>query len=508
MTDEAKHSSTDSRKRSRAAVLVEPFQRQLYELIVQQLHHDGFVSAAATVADAAGVCLGGEESYGVNGDRLSQLASDGILMGASQRREMAEGRMLNVVERFVSLSKLYVPLHLSNAYQVGSKVRQWRLKFSSAALGGVIRDVSLSSNGSYASCAGTNGLALIFCLRTLQDLMTVESARSSNHSNGLEWPSRDSSAPVHNANEITSLSVARTISGHSQSVEVIRFHPERPIVASGDRGGDLLIHNISPPNVKMQLKVHDQYPIRTISWHPSGEYILFGTDHPIPRLLSVRSDSEVFMPTHSHGDSAAIGGSEEVDKHYHSAGLTSVVFSSDGRTWASSSLDGSWVLWDGVSGRAIQKVNAAHSSSPVTSVAYSRTGNFILSGGMDSTARLWDLRKLPSESSTEHPGTWDASSSPQFHGEVMSFGMPGKCEHRSIRAAFSADESHVLFQSADLTMIHAYCVYTGAVSYVMATEPALLQRGFAVSPFGSSILTGGDDCRLRLWSSSLVPCAS
>lgn len=584
-------------KRPRSAVVVEPFQRQLYELIVRQLHHDGFLAAASNVADAASVSISSSTlASGIAGDRLAQLTADGLTLETLCRREVEEEHALHVVERYMNASKLYLPLHISSSWQVGGKMRRWRQKFTTSALGGVIRDVSYSPDGAYAACSGTNGLALIFSLRTLDDVVAVERASTSNRRRGLSWSTSTgysstnlkgagtvSSSPqnnsdnaeksshsatenhsffsIQNANEITDLCVARRILSHSQSVEVIRFHPHKPLVVSGSRSGELSIHNVGPPDVKREIKVQDDFPVRAAAWHPSGEYVLFGTDHPTPRLLSVLGERVLTAPptqrtshhasslrqstvgsstttvtvgagssANSTGDaSSGVQGtlsSGSLSLQPHSAGLTAVAFASDGRTWCSASLDGCWAVCDGRSGKVIQRVGGAHSKVPVTSVVYSRTGNVLLTSGMDSTARLWDLRYITSlaagnrtiGSSGSSPGTStngssavnsSRSSSPlgssHFAGEVLSFGTPGKCEHRSIKAAFSSDESHILCQDADLTSIQGYCVYTGDLVYTLSTEPVLTQRGLAVSPYGNAVLTGGDDSRLRLWTPSLIP---
>lgn len=585
-------------KRPRSGVVVEPFQRQLYELIVRQLHHDGFLAAASAVADAASVSISSSVlESGVGGERLGQLAADGLLLERLTHREVQEEQTLHVVEHYMNASKLYLPLHLSNTWQVGGKMRRWRQKFTSSSFGGVLRDVCYSPDGAYAACSGTNGVALIFSLRTLEDVVAVEQVRTSNRRRGIDWSAHTgnnsgnvkqasgavisaekssenaqknnsstegSASSIQNANEITDLCLARRIPGYSQSVEVIRFHPERPLVVCGSRSGELTIHNVGPVDVKVEMKVQDDFPVRTAAWHPSGEYVLFGTDHPTPRLLSVLGGRVLTAPQtprtpgrftparHSNASSSSAltrgGGNNSTAGEapgsgtsssssstsfgttivqHHSAGVTSVAFAPDGRTWGSASLDGSWALSDGRSGKVIQRVAGAHSKVPVTSLLYSRTGNVLLTGGMDSTARLWDLRYVSSAAS--HGGGsgragsgsnfgagnssiagGNRSSAPlgsaaYFTGEVLSFGSPGKCEHRSIKAVFSSDESHILCQDSDLTSIQGYCVYTGDLVYTLTTEPALMQRGLAASPFGNAVLTGGDDCRLRLWTPSLIP---
>ena len=505
--------SQPHRKRPRQGVLINPLSREMYAMVVRQLHHDGFLAAASAVCDATGVLVPDVEG---GADRLSRVVEAGLSVEEMERKATVEFESMQVVERFLSASKLYVPLSLSNRWTVGRRCVRMQERFISASLGGVVRDIAFSPDGAFITCAGTNGVAAIFSLETVEDLCALDEVRAANRARALDG-SRDAAAvakgdavpkgtATRNANEVTELAMVRRFHEHTQSVEVMRFHPRDPIVLSGGREGDVYLRNYAFPESKVVMKVHDKFAVRGADFHPSGEYLVVATDHHLPRLINVRTEKTLTPPGTYASSSAHVSGDGDDESGsaastyrptdrgaQHTAALSSVCFAPDGRTMMSTSLDGSWMLYDGVSGRVIYKAENAHSSVAVTSVVYSRTGNVVLTAGMDSTARLWDLRRLSA--------TQRNYQSP----EVASFGEPVKCQRRSIRAAFSANESHVYCQDATLLAIQRYCVYTGEVAATLTTQPGFEQHALAASPYSNFLITGGDDSRLRLWTPTWLP---
>lgn len=522
-----------NRKRPRVGTLTSPLSRQLYPLIVRQLHHDGFLAAASAVADATGTVVPLVEE---DGGRLAKLMCYGLVGERQQERDVRQFAAEEIVERHLSAAKVYVPLQLSQSWSVGRRCFKMKERFTSSSLTAVIRDITFSPDGSLVAVTGSEGLASVFSLQTVEDLSALDEVRAANRARGLDGTltgasGAHSTATTRNATEITDLSRARQYQDHGQySVDVARFHPSRPLLLTGDRHGDLMMHDYAHPDGHVTLKLHDNFPIRSASFHSSGDYIVYATDDTVPRLVNVKTGTVLTTPGTSASNSVVIDNqnsyarfdsrnastenftqdssaagttqlslgpsqSATMGATPHSAALTCAAFSPDGRTLVTSSMDGSWILYDGVSGKIICKVENAHSSVPVTSAAYSRSGQVLLTAGMDATARLWDLRRLSS----------GESISSGSECELMSFGDPAKCDHRSIRACFSYDESHVLCQDTTLLAVHSHCVYSGEVSYTLTTQPTFMQRAVAASPFANLVVTGADDCRLRLWTPSWLP---
>ena len=98
----------------------------------------------------------------------------------------------------------------------------------------------------------------------------------------------------------------------------------------------------------------------------------------------------------------------------HLEAVTAVHYSSDGRLYASSSVDGSIKVrplyrsgqtvgaimsvsllyiqvWDGVSNRCINTYKSAHGGEIVSSVRFSKNSKYVLSSGRDGVSALWEL---------------------------------------------------------------------------------------------------------------------
>lgn len=73
----------------------------------------------------------------------------------------------------------------------------------------------------------------------------------------------------------------------------------------------------------------------------------------------------------------------------HTSPVNSVVFKPDSSVFASASEDGTIRLWDTGTGK-VRRVLTGHTDW-VWSVAFSPNGNTIASGSLDNTVRLWDL---------------------------------------------------------------------------------------------------------------------
>lgn len=75
----------------------------------------------------------------------------------------------------------------------------------------------------------------------------------------------------------------------------------------------------------------------------------------------------------------------------HQGAITQIRYAKSGRVFATSSIDGSVRIWDGVSGQCVRTIDNAHNGTAVSSVRMLQNERFVLTAGMDSTMRLWDV---------------------------------------------------------------------------------------------------------------------
>jgi cleavage stimulation factor subunit 1 len=122
--------------------------------------------------------------------------------------------------------------------------------------------------------------------------------------------------------------------------------------------------------------LQDSHPVNSISFHPSGDYLLAGTDHESIRLYDIKTFQAFVTP--------------DVPSN-HNGRISVVRYSPMGNIFASGSDDGTIKLWDGVSSRCIHTFQTAHNGADIYSLQWSKNGKYLLSTGRDSVPKLWDV---------------------------------------------------------------------------------------------------------------------
>ena len=107
--------------------------------------------------------------------------------------------------------------------------------------------------------------------------------------------------------------------------------------------GNIKFYDLQKQNTKRGFRyLADAYPVRSISFHPSGEFIISGTDHHSVRMFDIQS-MKLYIPP--------------AQNDHHSGPITRVRFSPNGATFASCSLDGSIKLYETISGKCINTIS-------------------------------------------------------------------------------------------------------------------------------------------------------
>lgn len=262
--------------------------------------------------------------------------------------------------------------------------------------------------------------------------------------------------------------VIRTLYDHTEVVNDLEFHPYQPLLFSASKDQSIKIFefgNMSQRKAKKQIQ--ETHNVRSIAIHPSGDYLLAGTDHNVVRLYDINTQQCFTSP--------------EVHDH-HQSGINQVNFSADGKLYITAGRDGMVKVWDGVTGRCIKTMGEMHSQM-VNSACFSRNYKYVLSCGSDGLVKLWDLvtgRLLK---------TYRTSASSSLANGLRSDG-------KQTMAVFNYDDQFVI--SSDRNDAIVWDTQTGDLVHRLPghNKPILW---IASSPTENSFMSCSEDQRARWW---------
>ncbi|KAG0375384.1 cleavage stimulation factor, 3' pre-RNA, subunit 1, partial [Mortierella sp. AD032] len=219
--------------------------------------------------------------------------------------------------------------------------------------------------------------------------------------------------------------VIRTLYDHTTPVTDCDFHPNGLVLAASS-DTVVKLYDLSKPSVKRSFRyLQDSHPINSVSFHPSGDFLLVGSEAETVRIYDVKT-LQCFTPkafsapppppsnlsnrpsgggggaNNNNGDDSTSSAAAQQHQHQvqqqgpHRGGINHIEYAPTGSVFISGSQDGSIKVWDAISGKVVRTIENAHSGKGklfegVTSATISKNGRYILSGGMDSQAKLWDL---------------------------------------------------------------------------------------------------------------------
>lgn len=260
--------------------------------------------------------------------------------------------------------------------------------------------------------------------------------------------------------------VIRTLYDHADEITTLAFHPFEPILVSGSRDYTIKFFEYAKPSTKKAFKsIQEAEQIRSISFHPNGDWLLVATQHPTLRMYRVET-SQCFVSSNPNDQ--------------HKLPVTSCEWSPNARIFATSSKDGSIKLWDGVSNKCINTFADAHAHQEVTSVAFSKNSKYLLSSGKDSVVRLWEL------------------STARCLIAYTGAGSAGKQEKRT-QALFNHTEDYVFYPDEKTVTLCCWDARNAERQKLLALGHNGTVKCIVHSPTAPHFITCSDDYRARFW---------
>ncbi|HEY1820809.1 MAG TPA: TIR domain-containing protein [Trebonia sp.] len=242
------------------------------------------------------------------------------------------------------------------------------------------------------------------------------------------------------------------LAGHTGRVYALDFHPDQPLLASGDTDGGVRLWDLAA-----------RAPRAVLASHPGAVYgLTFSPDGS--RLASACSDGLVRITEVADGRV-----SHELTAHRSS--VWRPLFRPDGGQLATASNDGTVRLWDAATGQS-RHLLRGHGRR-VTSVTFSADGGLLAAGDNDGVVRVWD--PVTGQRRQELTGAG---------GRLVSavFGPAGP-----LLATASSDGGVYLWNAA-----------SGSYEREMNVETERVWAE-AFSPDGELLATANDDDSVRLW---------
>ena len=290
------------------------------------------------------------------------------------------------------------------------------------------------------------------------------------------------------------ISLAQTLSGHSDYVFSVAFSPDGKVLASGSYDNTIKLWEVKTGRLINTLTGHSD-SVSSVAFSPDGQVLASGSLDKTIKLWEVATGRKInSLSGHSHW-------------------VYSVAFSPDGQVLASGSHDKTIKLWEVATGRKINTLTGH--SYPVGSVAFSPDGQVLASRSSDKTIKLREVKtgRLINTLSGHSHTVMSVAFSPD--GRVLASGSFDKTiklwkvktgreinslsghSHYVYSVAFSPDGQVLASGSWDKT-IKLWEVKTGRETHTL-TGHSYYVMSVAFSPDGKVLASGSQDKTIKLW---------
>jgi len=296
----------------------------------------------------------------------------------------------------------------------------------------------------------------------------------------------------------------RELKGHFGKVYDCHWAPDSGHILSTAEDGKLLIWNAHTTNKEEVFPLKSTW-VMSCAYAPSGDFVASGGLDNAVSVYKVNLDEDdgidklgpiKVMPGHegyissitfiddsnvlsASGDNTCIKWDVNNSKkvltfEHHSADVSALALSKDGKTFLTSSLDHTCALWDPRVSQTPQKQFHEHKKE-VNDIQYFPDGNSFASASSDKTCILWDIR-------SEKPITTFTSNDSSNVGSI-TFSRSGKY-------LISGNESGdcIVWNTVTAEIVQTLKGHGDAICSV------------EVSPDGSALMTASWDSSILIWA--------
>ncbi|XP_053211164.1 katanin p80 WD40 repeat-containing subunit B1-like isoform X1 [Panonychus citri] len=173
--------------------------------------------------------------------------------------------------------------------------------------------------------------------------------------------------------------ILMSLSGHTTTIECVKFGHNEDLVCAGSVAGALKVWDLESVKLVRTLTGH-RSAVKCIDFHPYGDFLASGSVDSNIKLWDIRKKG--CMYTYKG----------------HVKDVYCLKFSPDGRWLASGGDEGSVKLWDLPAGKLLAELK--EHSAPVTDVCFHPNEFLLSSASSDGTIKFWDLETFQQVSTT------------------------------------------------------------------------------------------------------------
>ncbi|CAL5441960.1 unnamed protein product [Camellia sinensis] len=246
--------------------------------------------------------------------------------------------------------------------------------------------------------------------------------------------------------------VVRTFYDHLQPINDLDFHPQNTILITGAKDHTIKFFDFSKTVAKRAFRViQDTHNVRSVSFHPSGDFVLAGTDHPIAHLYDVNT-----FQCYLTAKDQDIGVNGVINQ---------VRYSSTGGMYVTASKDGAIRIWDGVTANCVRSIVGAHGTTEAISANFTKDqrapfGLEWRSGG------LAEEKGLGVGSVTAYVVIWDEQNRRAFDGFVLSCGKDSSVKLWEVGTGKLVKQ----YQGATHTQLRCQAVFNDTEEFVLSID--------------------------------------